>query len=114
MVGEVALRFLVGGVIVSLFSVVGELFEPKTFAGIFGAAPSVALVTLTMAAIQKGRQQVATQTHAMIFGALAMLIYSVLLSIIVRRFKLPAWLEAGLVWMVWFAVAAALWWGCLT
>ena len=33
---------------VSLFAVLGDLFEPKTFGGLFGAAPSVALATLAL------------------------------------------------------------------
>lgn len=113
MIGELALRFVLGGVIVAIFSTVGELFKPKTFAGIFGAAPSVALATLTMVALRRGPREVARQTHAMLFGAVAMIVYSAALSIIVRRYHLPAWLEASLVWTLWLAVAALLWLGWL-
>jgi hypothetical protein len=28
---------------------------------------------------------------------------------VVRRFRLPAWLEAGLAWSAWLGVAFALW-----
>jgi len=31
---------------VSAFAVIGDLFKPKSFGGLFGAAPSVALATL--------------------------------------------------------------------
>jgi hypothetical protein len=34
------IRFVLGGLIVSAFAVVSEMFKPKTFAGLFGAAPS--------------------------------------------------------------------------
>ena len=34
---------------VSLFAVAGDVLRPKSFAGLFGAAPSVALATLTLA-----------------------------------------------------------------
>jgi hypothetical protein len=37
-------RFIVGGVIVSLFAGLGGILKPKSFAGLFGAAPSVARV----------------------------------------------------------------------
>ena len=40
---EYLIRFLVGGVVVSAFSMLGDLLRPKSFAGLFGAAPSVAL-----------------------------------------------------------------------
>ena len=39
-------RFLMGGMIVSLFASLGDVLKPKSFAGLFGAAPSVALATL--------------------------------------------------------------------
>jgi Protein of unknown function (DUF3147) len=42
-------RFVAGGVVVSLFAIVGDVLRPKSFAGLFGAAPSVALATLTLA-----------------------------------------------------------------
>jgi hypothetical protein len=43
------IRFLAGGVLVSLFAIVGDVLRPKSFAGLIGAAPSVALATLTLA-----------------------------------------------------------------
>lgn len=44
LVKELVLRFFMGGVAVSFFAAVAELFKPKTFSGIFGAPPAVALV----------------------------------------------------------------------
>ena len=43
---ETLLRFFIGGAVVSAFALLGDLFKPKSFAGLFGAAPSVALATL--------------------------------------------------------------------
>ncbi len=43
-------RFLVGGAIVSVFACLGDVLKPKSFAGLFGAAPSVALATLGLPA----------------------------------------------------------------
>ena len=43
---EIIFRFLMGGFVVSLFAASGDLLKPKSFAGLFGAAPSVALATL--------------------------------------------------------------------
>ena len=42
---EDVLRFVVGGVVVSAFSMLGDILRPKSFAGLFAAAPSVALAT---------------------------------------------------------------------
>ena len=41
---QLVLRFVVGGLVVSLFTVIGDVLKPKSFAGLFGAAPSVALL----------------------------------------------------------------------
>jgi hypothetical protein len=43
---QIFARFLVGGAVVSVFAIVGDRLKPKSFAGLFGAAPSVALSTL--------------------------------------------------------------------
>jgi hypothetical protein len=48
-------RFLVGGAVVSLFAILGDLLKPKTFAGLFGAAPSVALATLGLTIVKDGK-----------------------------------------------------------
>lgn len=47
-------RFLVGGVVVLAFAMLGEMLRPKSFAGLFGAAPSVALATLGIAVHRHG------------------------------------------------------------
>jgi hypothetical protein len=44
--GEIIIRFIVGGLVVSTFAVLGDILRPKSFAGLFGAAPSIALATL--------------------------------------------------------------------
>ena len=51
---EYVVRFLVGGIVVSLFSMLGDMLRPKSFAGLFGAAPSVALATLGIAVYLHG------------------------------------------------------------
>ena len=46
---DAVVRFVVGGLAVSAFSVLGDILRPKSFAGLFGAAPSIALATLALA-----------------------------------------------------------------
>jgi hypothetical protein len=36
MIGELIVRFIVGGTVVCLFALLGEVLQPKSFAGIFG------------------------------------------------------------------------------
>ena len=43
-------RFLVGGLVVSFFAMIGGALKPKSFAGLFAAAPSVALATIRIIA----------------------------------------------------------------
>jgi hypothetical protein len=42
-------RFLIGGAIVSMFAALGDVLKLKSFAGLFGVAPSVALASLGLA-----------------------------------------------------------------
>jgi hypothetical protein len=48
-------RFLLGGTIVAVFALTGDLLKPKGFAGLFGAAPAVALATLGLPSRPKGK-----------------------------------------------------------
>jgi Protein of unknown function (DUF3147) len=70
------IRFLVGGAIVTVFSLVGEVIGPKSLAGVFGAAPSVALATLPLTVRQNGRWYAAAEGRAMVWGAIAFFLYA--------------------------------------
>jgi tetrahydromethanopterin S-methyltransferase subunit C len=48
---QLVFRFLVGGLIVSLFAALADVLKPKSFAGLFGAAPSVGLATLALTVV---------------------------------------------------------------
>ena len=61
---ELLLRFAIGGVVVSSFAVLSDLLKPKSFAGLFGAAPSVALATLGLAVVTEGRGYAATEARS--------------------------------------------------
>ena len=69
------IRFLAGGIVVSLFAIVGDVLRPKSFAGLFGAAPSVALATLTLAFWKHTGAYVSTEGRSMILGAIALAVY---------------------------------------
>ena len=64
------IRFVVGGFVVSAFAVIGDDLRPKSFAGLFGAAPSVALATLSLAIWKEGAGYVSIEGRSMILGAL--------------------------------------------
>ena len=62
---EMVVRFLVGGLVVSLFSMFSDALRPKSFAGLFGAAPSVALATLALTIHKNGRAYAALESRSM-------------------------------------------------
>lgn len=109
MTTELLYRFLVGGVVVSLFSVIGELFQPKRFSGIFGAAPSVAIATLGLTFLQHGGPTVATEGWWMVVGGVAMLGYAMVSAWLAKHERIPVWLAAGGAWIAWLALAFGTW-----
>jgi len=108
MFSEMVFRFLVGGLIVSLFAALGDIFRPKSFAGLMGAAPSVALATLTLTIHSKGGAYGAVEGRSMIMGAVALCLFSQFVAWAMFRTKasLPTALAGAFV--VWFIVAFGL------
>ena len=107
--GELAARFVIGGAFVSFFSAAAEVFRPKSFAGLFGAAPSIALATLALTIGEKGKAYAATEAHFMIFGAAAFCCYAVAACWILRRYKPRALTVTLALLPLWFAVSFAAW-----
>jgi uncharacterized membrane protein (GlpM family) len=103
---EIFFRFLVGGTVVSLFAVLGDVLRPKSFAGLFGAAPSIALATLGLMVHEHGNQYAAIESRSMVLGACAFFIYASVSSFALRRFSastlittlalLPIWLVGAI------------------
>ncbi|MGC2803114.1 MAG: DUF3147 family protein, partial [Candidatus Acidiferrum sp.] len=56
-------RFVVGGIIVSIFAILGDLLKPRSFAGLFSAAPSVALATLGLTILTDGKRYAALESR---------------------------------------------------
>ncbi len=106
---DIIVRFFIGGLIVSVFSLISDLFKPKTFAGLFGAAPSVALATLSLTVIKQGKQYAAIEAHSMILGAIALLAYAMAVSYLLLRFKLPTLPVSMVLLIFWLGVATGLW-----
>ncbi len=105
---EYVIRFLVGGLLVSLFALVGDIVRPKSFAGLFGAAPSVALATLGIAWFQHGDAYAGLQANSMILGGVALGYYSVLVCQMLMRLRTGALTATLVVLPVWFVVAFSL------
>jgi len=106
---QIIVRFLVGGFVVSAFASIGDLLKPKSFAGLFGAAPSVALATLGLTVATEGAAYGASEARSMMAGALALFVYASLVSWIMMRYKQKAlWVTLCSI-PVWFVAAFGLW-----
>lgn len=107
--GELVARFFAGGALVALFAVMGDIFTPKSFAGLFAAAPSVALATMVLTLHKEGAALVAVEARSMIVGAVAFAAYaSVVARVLHRRRQHPTAVAIAAL-AVWGAVAAAGW-----
>jgi hypothetical protein len=109
MLADLVLRFVIGGLIVSAFAVLGDILRPKSFAGIFGAAPSVALASLGLAFITRGSAHAAVEGRSMVVGALALGCYSLLVARLLLHYQWNPIVATGLSWLLWLAVAFGLW-----
>lgn len=105
---EYAVRFLAGGLIVSAFAVLGDVLRPKSFAGLFGAAPSVALATLTIAVVKNGTSYAAIEARSMAWGGIAFLFYAFLVCHLVMRFRFSALAATSSMLVVWLIAALSL------
>lgn len=66
-----AARVLAAGMLVCTFALIGELAKPKQVAGIFSAAPSVALASLLVLLVGGRHADLQPELRAMAAGAVA-------------------------------------------
>lgn len=105
---DILVRALLGGIVVSSFAVLGDVLKPKGFAGLFGAAPSVALATLALAVHKQGATYGSIEGRSMILGAVAFFIYASLASHLMMRQKWAALPVTALGLLVWLGAALAM------
>lgn len=108
---EILVRVLVGGAVVSAFALLGDRLKPKSFAGIFGAAPSVALATLVLTVMKDGAAYAATEARSMIIGAIAFFLYACLVSRSLLRWQWRVLPVTSLSTLLWFGCAFGLCYG---
>lgn len=106
---ELLLRFLIGGIVVSIFSVIGDVVKPKSFSGIFSAAPSVALATVGLTLFVHGGSYASVEGRSMLIGGAALVIAGLVAGWLILRRHMTALLSAGASWLVWGGVAFGLW-----
>lgn len=108
--GEAVIRFFIGGVFVSAFAVLGSILKPKSFAGLFGAAPSVALATLFLTVRSDSVAYAAIEARSMILGSVAFLVYAYCVSFVLMRYQFRSSLTATFLIATWLGVAMGLRW----
>jgi hypothetical protein len=109
MVKELLLRMCIGGLMVSAFAAIGDVLKPKRFAGIFAAAPSVALATLALTVAKNGSSYAAIEARSMVAGAVGLLVYAFCVCRVMIRYKLPVPLVTSLLIVVWVGTVFGIW-----
>lgn len=99
----IVVKALAGGLLVVVFALVGHAVRPKWFAGLFAAAPSVAIASLIVTVADKGDRVASTSALGMIFGAAGFVAFAALAHpLLDRRDALHA---SALACVGWAAVA---------
>ena len=106
---QILFRFTVGGLVVSLFAAFGDAVKPKSFAGLFAAAPSVAIATLALTMMREGKLFAAAEARSMIIGAIALFLYSAVAVRLIMKYKLHAATAAISALAVWMICAIGAW-----
>ncbi|MBV9885950.1 MAG: DUF3147 family protein [Acidobacteria bacterium] len=105
---QIIFRFLVGGLVVSVFASLADTLKPKSFAGLFGAAPSVALATLGLTIAVDGRSYAAVEARSMVAGAAGFLVYAILCTNVLMRSSRSALSVTSVCLFAWFATVSIL------
>jgi Protein of unknown function (DUF3147) len=102
---EVLLKALAGGLFVLAFAALAQMITPKRFAGVFSAAPSVALGSLLVTLAFSGMADVAAAGRGMIAGAVGFTAYCLAAVLLIKVWGV--WRGSAAALVVWAAVAAA-------
>jgi uncharacterized membrane protein (GlpM family) len=98
-----AAKGLAGGLLVVAFAVLSEGLSPKRFAGLFSAAPAVAIAGLTITVLDKGAHDAHESAAGMIAGGVGMVAYAAAVAALLLRTR--AGVAAGLSLSAWLLVA---------
>jgi uncharacterized membrane protein (GlpM family) len=100
-----AVKGLAGGLLVVTFAFLSEGLSPKRFAGLFSAAPAIALAGLSIVLLDKGAHEAHENAAGMIAGSAGIVAYAGAAVPLLRRVKASVAAIAALA--AWAAIAAA-------
>src|SRR2546430_1176133 len=95
-----AVRVIAGGALVVAFAMLSDTLKPKTFAGLFSAAPSVATASLLVSGLATGPAKDQEYASGMIAGAIGLVFYSLAAAFLVK--------QLGAIAMIAFAIVVSL------
>jgi len=99
-----ALKGLAGGLLVTAFALLSESLSPKRFAGLFSAAPAVAIAGLAIVLLDKGAHTAHENAAGMLAGSAGMVVYAAAAVPLLRRMRASRAAAAAMI--AWFSVAA--------
>jgi len=103
-VATVALKALAGGSLVLVFAALGAVVKPKRFAGLFGAAPAVAIAGLAITLATKPVHDAHENVIGMLAGCAGIVAYAAAVApLLLRTAPLRA---SALTMVLWLVVAA--------
>jgi hypothetical protein len=98
------IKGLAGGTLVVTFALLAEGLSPKRFAGLFSAAPAVAVAGLALALIDKGAHDAHQEAVGMLAGGAGMIAYAATVIPLLRRRH--AWRATAPALGAWLLAAA--------
>ena len=104
----IAAKAIAGGCLVVAFAMLSDRLKPKTVAGLFSGAPSVALASLGLTAFAMGSGKTAVMATSMIAGGAGMVAFCAVA--IALEQKVGAITSSALAWVSWAAVAGVVFW----
>jgi uncharacterized membrane protein (GlpM family) len=99
-----AIKGVAGGGLVVAFALLSEALSPKRFAGLFSAAPAVAIAGLTVTLLDKGSHSAHESAVGMLAGSAGMIAYAAAVVPLLRRMRASA--AAAVALGAWLALAA--------
>jgi len=87
---------------------VTDVLKPKAFAGLFSAAPSVAIASLALTATLMSSDKASQAALTMIAGAIGMIAFCLVAGLLEK--KVGAIVGAGVAWLSWLVTAGLAFW----
>jgi uncharacterized membrane protein (GlpM family) len=102
----IPIRAAAGGLLVLAFAILSEAVKPKRFAGMFSAAPAVAIAGLVVTLATSPSSDAEDSSLGMLAGAAGMVAYAIAVVALLK--SQSAHLASAVAMVVWFVVAGAL------